>query len=94
VDVVATRPHLVEALRLHAVLLLGPAGDRVERRGLHDHLAERPDIGPLVIAHELRRPVEELGVEVVDEEVGRLDEVVVDADEDEIIDFEHGYPSV
>jgi hypothetical protein len=30
---------------------------------------------------------------VVDEEVGRLDQVVVDADEDEVIDSEHGFPS-
>jgi hypothetical protein len=29
---------------------------------------------------------------VLGEEVGRLDEVVVDADEDEIVEF-HGFPS-
>ena len=31
-------------------------------------------------------------VEVVDEEVGRLDDVVVDADEDEVVQFHHGGP--
>jgi hypothetical protein len=30
---------------------------------------------------------------VVDEQVGRFDQVVVDADEDEVIGFEHGFPS-
>ena len=84
-DVVAAGPHLVEALRLDAVLLLGAPGDGVERRGLHHDLAEDPDVGALVVAHELRRPVLVLGVEVVGEQVGRLDEVVVDADEDEVV---------
>ncbi len=93
VDVVAAGPHLVEALRLHAVLLLGAAGHGVERRGLHHDLAELPHVGALVVAHQLGRPVEVLGVEVVDEEVGRLDEVVVDTDEDEVVDFGHGQPS-
>ena len=33
-----------------------------------------------------------LAVEVVDEEVRRLDDVVIDADEDEIVDVEHVIP--
>jgi hypothetical protein len=97
VDVVATGPHLVEALRLHAVLRLGATGHGVEGGRLHDHLAERPHVGALVVADQLGRPVEVPRVEVVDEEIGWLDEVVVDADEDEVIDcvlpIEHGYPS-
>ena len=91
--VVAAGPDLVEALRLEAVLLLGPAGHRVEGGRLHDDLAELPDVGALVVADELGRPVLVLGLEVVDEEVGRLDDVVVDADQDEVVGIEHGFPS-
>ena len=92
VHVVAAGSDLVEALRLEAVLLLGSTGHGVERRGLHDDLAERPDVGALVVADQLGRPVLVLGVEVVDEQVGRLDDVVVDADQDEVVGSEHGVP--
>jgi len=91
VGVVAAGPHLVEALRLHAVLLLRAPGDRVEGGGLHGHGAELPDVVALVVAHELGRPVLVPRGEVVDEDVRRLDQVVVDADEDEVLDV-HGLP--
>ena len=54
--------------------------------GLHRDAAEHPDVGAGVVAHELGRPVLVLGVEVVDEQVRRLDQVVVDADQDEVVD--------
>jgi len=80
VHVPAAGPNLVEALRLHAVLRLGPAGDCIERRGLHRELAEHPHVVALVVAHQLRRAVEVLGRQVVGEQVGRLDDVIVDTD--------------
>jgi len=89
VDVVAAGPDLVEALRLEAVLLLGATGHRIESGGLHDHLTEGPDVGALVIAHQLRGPVKVVGSQVVDEEVRGFDDVVVDADEYEVVDIEH-----
>ena len=92
VDVVTAGPHLVEALRLHAVLLLGPAGDGVQGRGLHHDLTEDPDIGAFVVAHQLGRSVPVLGRQMVGEEVRWLDQMVVDTDEDEVIDFGHGPP--
>ena len=53
-------------------------------------LPNDPDVGALVVADQLGRPVEVLGVEVVDEEVRRLDDVVIDADQDEIVSLAHG----
>ena len=90
VDVVAAGADLVETLGLQPVFLPGPPGDGVEGRGLHDHLAEDPDVGALLVADELGGAVLVLGRQVVDEQVRRLDEVVVDADEDHFIDGSHG----
>ena len=52
VHVVAAGPHLVEALRLHAVLLLRAPGHRVERSRLHHERTEHPDVVALLVADE------------------------------------------
>ncbi len=90
VDVVTARPHLVEALRLEPVLLLGSPGDGVERGRLHDDLPEGPDVVPLVVTDELRRALLVLRGEVVHEEIGWLDDVIVDADQNEVVNLAHG----
>ena len=95
VDVVATRPDLVEPRRLDAVLLLGPAGDRVERHVRDDRVAELPHVRAVGVVHQPRRVVHVLLRQVVLEHVRRLDGVVVDADQDHVL-FVHGrsLPSV
>ena len=83
--VVAALADLVETLRLESVLLLGPAGDRVERDVGNDGVAELPGIRAVGIVHEPRRLVLVLLREVVLEHVRRLDDVVIDADQDHVV---------
>ena len=80
VDVVAARPHLVEAEGLQAVGLGAAAG-----HGVHAHLGvalalELPHLVPLGRLDDARRPVCQLSGEPALEGVGRLDDVVVDRD--------------
>ncbi len=84
VDVVATRAHLVEGGGLDAVLLGGPAHHGVEAH-VGDHVAlEGPDVDAVVVVDDPRGAVLPLGRDPAVEHVGGLDDVVVDAHEDEI----------
>jgi hypothetical protein len=85
VDVVAAGPDLVQALRLHAVLLLGPSGDRVERDVADGVVPELPYVAAVLAVDQARRVLLVAGRQVVREQVWRLDDVVVDADEDHVI---------
>ena len=86
VHVVATGAHLVEGGRVDAVLLLRPAGDRVEP-DVGDRLAvEHPHVVAGVGVLDAGRAVGELRRHPALEQVRRLDEVVVDADEDHVLD--------
>ena len=92
-DVVATVADLGEGGRLHAVLLPGSAGDGVEP-DVRDLLAVvPPDVGSIVLLHDARRDVAPLGREMSIEHGGRLDDVVVHADQDEVFDL-HDAPSL
>ena len=92
VDVVAALADLVEGGRLHAVLLGWATRDRVEAdvRDL-DALVD-PDVGAVVLVDHAGHFVAVLRghVDVVPH-VGRLHNVVVDADEDEVFGS-HGAP--
>jgi hypothetical protein len=91
VDVVTTRPDLVEPCRLDAVLLLGPPGHRVERDVGDYGVAELPHVRAVGVVHQPRRVVLILLRQMVLEHVRRLDGVVVDADQNHVF-FVHGRP--
>ncbi len=81
VDVVATRPHLVETEGLEAESLGPPAGDRV-----HAHLRvvvpfELPDLVALGCLDYPRRPVGQAGGHSALEGVDGLDDMIVDRDD-------------
>ena len=84
--VVGALADLVEARRVDAVLLGRAAGDRVEPDVRDVEVEELPDVGAVVLVHDVRRDVLVLRREVVLEQVGRLDDVVVDADEDQVVE--------
>jgi hypothetical protein len=85
VDVVAPPPHLLVRARVDAVLL-GPATNHgVEADvGLLDAL-EHPHVGAVGLVDAPRRPVPPALGDPPLEEVGRLDGVVVDADQDQVL---------
>ncbi len=85
VDVVTTRADLVEALRLEPVLLFRATGDRVERDVGDDGVAELPGVRAVLVVHQARGVVDVLLRQVVLEHVGRLDGVVVDADQNHVV---------
>ncbi|WP_234312027.1 hypothetical protein [Streptomyces griseus] len=91
VDVVAAGPDLLQALRLHAVLLLGPARDRVECGVADPGVPELPDVAAILAVDQTRSVLLVTGGQVVREQVRRFDDVVVDADEDHVIAV-HGTP--
>ena len=91
VDLVATGPDLVEALRLEAVLLLRPPGHRVERDIGDHHIAELPGVAAVRVVHQPRRIVDVLLLQVVLEHVRRFDDVVIDTDQDHVV-LVHGAP--
>ena len=94
VDVVAAGPELVEGGRLEAVLLAGPSGHRVEG-DVGEHLAlVQPGVGAVVVGDELGGQVHVLGREAPVEEVRRLDDMVVHADHDHLVDFHRDFPLV
>ena len=83
-DVEAARAHLVEAGRLHAPLLAGPAHHGVEPDVGVVVPLEDPGLGPVVLLDDRGRPCLERRGQAALEEVRRLNEVVVDRD--------HGHP--
>ena len=84
-DVPAALADLVERGRLDAVLLGRLAGDGVQP-DVGDLVAlVEPHVGAVVLVHELRRELLPLVGKVVVEERGRLDDVVVDADQDQVL---------
>ena len=87
VHVVAAGAHLVEGGRVDAVLLLGPARDRVETDVGDRLVVEDPHVVAGVGVLDPGRAVGELRREPALEQVRRLDEVVVDADEDHVLDL-------
>ena len=92
VHVVGALAQLVEARRVHPVLLGRPAGDGVEPDVRDVEVEELPRVGAVGAVLDPRRDVLVLRGQVVLEHVGRLDHVVVDAHEDEIFEV-HG-PSI
>jgi hypothetical protein len=94
VHVVTTRAHLLERRRVHRVLLGRPTGHRVEPDVRQFHALERPHVDAGVLAHELRRRVLVLRREVPLEDVGRFDDVVVDAHQDQVLDTHGRFPLV
>ena len=92
-DVVRAAADLVERGRLEAVLLRRSAGDRVEPDVGDLGALERPDVGVHLVFVDHARRALEVGLRHVPlEEVGRLDHVVVDADEDEVVHVHAGLP--
>ena len=85
VDVPATGPDLVERGGLHAVLFLRPTGHGVERDVAELGPLVEPRARPVGPGHELRCQVDVLRREPALEHVGRLDQVVVHADQDQVI---------
>ena len=79
-DVEAARAHLVEAGRVHAPLVAGPADDRVQADVGVAVALEDPGLRSVGLLDHLRRAVLERGGQASLEQVGRLDEVVVDGD--------------
>ena len=78
VDVVATRPHLVEAERLLLLRRLA-TGDRVHADLGELLVLELPDLQPVAVG-DARRAVLQVRGEPAFEGVGRFDDVVVDRD--------------
>ncbi|MDZ7791713.1 MAG: hypothetical protein U5L08_14705 [Xanthomonadales bacterium] len=81
VDVPGAPTHLVEAGRLHAVLLDGPAHDGVEPDVGMRHTVDQPRLVPLIVLDHPRSSIAELGRDPTLEHVGRFHDVVVDGDE-------------
>ena len=79
-------PDLAEPGRLHAVLVGRPAGHGVEAdvRGLLP--LEHPGVGAVVLGDDAGRLIPVPVGDVSVEHVGRLDHVIVDRDQDQIVD--------
>ena len=87
VHVERARPHLVEARGIGTPALAGAALHRVEAEAGDLLALDQPGVGPVVAADDAGDPGLELRRHVICEVLGqrrRLDDVVVDADEDEI----------
>ena len=92
VDVVATLAHLLERGRLDAVLLGGTAHHGVEAHVGDEVALEGPHVGAVVVVDDARGAVLPLGRDAALEHVGGLDDVVVDAHEDEIFGLHRAPP--
>jgi hypothetical protein len=93
IDLVAAVAHLPERHGVHAVLLGRSAGDRVQPEVRAALVAPYPHVGPVRCADHTGPAVAPPLGKVALEDVGRLDDVVVDADEDQIVDL-HAAPIV
>ena len=82
--VVGALAQLVEAGRVHAVFLGRPARHRVEPDVGDVDVEELPRVGAVGAVLDPGRDVLVLRGEVLLEHVGRLDDVIVDADQDEV----------
>jgi hypothetical protein len=91
VDVVAAGPHLREGQRVEPVLLRHATGDGVEADVGERGTLEHPDLAAVVLHLDERRPLGRLLRQAALEQVGRLDHVVVDAHQDQIVDL-HQHP--
>ena len=89
-DVEAPFPDLVEAGRVDPVLLGRTSRDRVEADVRHLEFEELPHVGAVVLVDDLGREIPVLGGEMALEQVGRLDHVVVDADDDHVLGAHRG----
>ena len=93
VDQVRRRPHLRERARVQAPLLLGPRHGRVEPEDPELLALELPVLLAVRLAYEPRRAVLVLRGHVVLEQVGRLDGVIVDAEDDHVFDVHVDLPA-
>jgi hypothetical protein len=92
VDVVATGPHLVEAGGLGAVLVPGSTRHRVEADVARLHPFPHPRLRAVVLLDDPGRAVLVLRRHPSLEQVPRLDHVVVDRHEDEVVDVHENKP--
>ena len=84
-DVVTAGAHLGEADGVESPLLVGPRGNRVEPDGAGADAAPLPLVDAVGGPHDFRGTVSVLVWDVAIEHGRRFDDVVVDADEDEIV---------
>ena len=89
VDVVRAGRISANPSRVEAPLLLGPADDRVQAHRADLLALEHPLLDAVVAHHDVGHPVGVLGRHVALEHVGRFDDVVVDADQDQVVEL-HG----
>jgi hypothetical protein len=88
VDVVRPRTHLGEPNGVEAPLLFRPGDDGIETHGAHLLAFEHPLLDAVVTHHDVGCPVLVFGWYVPVEHVGRLDNVVVDAHQDQFVDVQ------
>ena len=86
-DVVRTGAHLVEPGGVETPLRLRPRHDGVQADDTGLVAAVHPAVDAVVVLHDPRRVVDVLGREAAVEHVGRLDDVVVDAHQDKIVNI-------
>ena len=92
VDVVAAGAHLLEGGGFDAVLLGGPTHHGVEADVGDEVALERPHVGAVGVVDDLGGAVLPLGRHPALEHVGGLDDMVVDAHEDEIFGLHRAPP--
>lgn len=86
-DVVYAFAHLVERNGLHAIFLARPANDSVEASACGSPSFEQPEVGPILSMLKFRRNMLVLGAEVAIPHVGGLNNMVVHAGNNHIIDL-------
>ena len=92
VGIEAAFAHLLERNRLETVLFLGPAGHGVEAESGRPLALDLPVMGAVGAALHGRRTILEARRDVLDEHVRGLDEVIIDADENQIGNFHTKLP--
>ena len=91
--VVGAWAQLGEGGGLDPVLFLRPAGDGIERDAVEDLPVVKPGIGPIRVGDELRRKLDKLRRKTAVKQLRWLHHVVVDADQNQVIDFHQKHPS-